>query len=225
MKNLLSLFLCFCLIVSNSLFTSAESISPIVYEDSDIYIIAKQTVICTVMPSAEKKEFVFQPDCISFVGEKSYTAYSKSKTPLWKYQFNCDFISKNKISNIICTNTTGEFFQYDSSWKLKDDSFSKNGNTGSVAFSVVKKSGLISVDNKTFSFSIGGEMRGDSNFDGYIDMRDALNIQKYLMNIPAPVFNTIQSDTTYDSAINLKDVLLLRKCMAGIESAKLFNIT
>lgn len=57
---------------------------------------------------------------------------------------------------------------------------------------------------------------GDVNEDGEIDMKDILNLRKYIGNIDVTEFNEVNANVNEDDDIDMKDVLMLRKYVANL---------
>ena len=83
--------------------------------------------------------------------------------------------------------------------------------TTTIATSVLEDSSILndsSVATSPFTY-------GDVNDDTEIDMKDVLNLRKYIMDTNEPI-NAQAADVNVDQFVDMKDVLMLRKYIAHI---------
>jgi hypothetical protein len=60
-------------------------------------------------------------------------------------------------------------------------------------------------------------MRGDANFDGYVDMRDVLLTRRYIAGLTNDgAIHSDRADLNGDGSVTMADVLILRRIIAGI---------
>ena len=59
-----------------------------------------------------------------------------------------------------------------------------------------------------------GNIYGDANGDGEIDLKDALSIKYHIAEKEPSGFKFVNADVNVDSAVDLKDLLMLKKYLA-----------